>query len=321
MTWYAFLAMKKKATYRIRNWSEYNASLKQRGRLTIWVSSEAVANWTTDELTGQSGASPTYTDLAIETMATVQAIYGLAGRQTQGFLQSLFELMKLELPVPDHSTLSRRRRQLTITLPVKDWSKPRHLVVDSTGVKVYGEGEWKVRQHGVGKRRTWRKLHLCNDEATLEVVSVVASTNDVTDAEALPDLLQGVPGEIEQVSADGAYDKRRCYDALNRHGARAAIPPRKDAKIWQHANTKGERQVRDENLRRIRKVGRKEWKRESNYHRRSLTETQVFRFKTIFGDRLQTRQIDNQFKELMLKCAILNRMAHLGMPDSVKVVG
>src|SRR5215510_1526230 len=161
--------MKKKATYRIRNWSEYNASLKQRGRLTIWVSSEAVANWTTDELTGQSGASPTYTDLAIETMATVQAIYGLAGRQTQGFLQSLFELMKLELPVPDHSTLSRRRRQLTITLPVKDWSKPRHLVVDSTGVKVYGEGEWKVRQHGVGKRRTWRKLHLCIDEATLEI--------------------------------------------------------------------------------------------------------------------------------------------------------
>jgi hypothetical protein len=109
--------------------------------------------------------------------------------------------------------------------------------------------------------------------------------------------------------------------ALNRHGARAAIPPRKDAKIWQHANTKGERQVRDENLRRIRKVGRKEWKRESNYHRRSLAETQVFRFKTIFGDRLQTRRIDNQFKELMLKSAILNRMAHLGMPDSVKVVG
>src|SRR5215475_6233895 len=160
--------MKKKATYRIRNWSEYNASLKQRGRLTIWVSSEAVKNWTTDELTGQPGASPTYTDLAIETMATVQAIYGLAGRQTQGFLQSLFELMRLELPVPDHSTLSRRRRQLTITLPVKNWSKPRHLVVDSTGVKVYGEGEWKVRQHGVGKRRIWRKLHLCNDEATLE---------------------------------------------------------------------------------------------------------------------------------------------------------
>jgi hypothetical protein len=112
-----------------------------RGRLTIWVSPEAVSNWTTDELTGEPGASPTYTDLVIETMATVQAIYGLAGRQTQGFLQSVFEFMKLDLTAPDHSTLSRRRRQLRITLPVKDWFKSRHLVVDSTGVKVYGEGE------------------------------------------------------------------------------------------------------------------------------------------------------------------------------------
>jgi IS5 family transposase len=313
--------MKKKTAFRIRNWSEYNASLRKRGSLTVWVSSEAVENWTTDQLTGEPGASPTYTDLAIETMATVQAIYGLAGRQTQGFLQSVFELMKLDLTAPDHSTLSRRRRQLEITLPIKDWSKSRHLVIDSTGVKVYGEGEWKVRQHGIGKRRTWRKLHFCTDEATMEIVSVVASTNDVSDAEVLRDLLEDVPGEIEQVSADGGYDQRKCYDTLNKHGAKAAIPPRKGAKIWQHANTRAERHARDENLRRIRKVGRKEWKRESNYHRRSLAETQVFRFKTIFGDRLQTRQVDNQFKELMLKAAILNRMTHLGMPDSVKVVG
>jgi DDE family transposase len=132
--------MKKKTAFRIRNWSGYNASLRKRGSLTIWVSSEAVENWTTDELTGEQGASPTYTDLAIETMATVQAIYGLAGRQTQGFLQSIFELMKLDLTAPDHSTLSRRRRLLEITLPIKDWSRSRHLVIDSTGVKVYGDG-------------------------------------------------------------------------------------------------------------------------------------------------------------------------------------
>lgn len=313
--------MKKKVTYRIRNWREYNASLRKRGSLTIWISAEAVANWTSDELTGEPGASLTYTDLAIETMATIQAIYGLAGRQTQGFLESVFALMKLHLTVPDHSTLSRRRRQLTITLPVKDCSKSRHLVVDSTGVKVYGEGEWKVRQHGVSKRRTWRKLHFCTDQATLEIVSVVASTNDLSDAEVLPDLLAGVPGQIEQVSADGAYDQRKCYDTLNQHGAKAVIPPRKGAKIWQHANSKADRQARDENLRCIRKVGRKQWKRESNYHRRSLAETQVLRFKTIFGDRLQSRQIDNQFKELLLKSALLNRLTHLGMPQSIKVIG
>jgi len=216
--------MKKKITCQIRNWPDYNASLKKRGSLTIWVSSDAIANWTTDELTGDRGASPIYTDLAIETMATIQAIYSLAGRQTQGFLQSIFELMKLDLTVPDHSTLSRRRRQLEITLPVKDLSRPRHLVIDSTSIKVYGEGEWRVRLHGIKKARTYIKLHFCNDEATLETVSVVASTNDVNDAEILPDLLQDVPGKIEQVSADGAYDQKRCYETLNKHGSKAVIP-------------------------------------------------------------------------------------------------
>ncbi len=132
--------MKKKTAYRTRNWSEYNRALKQRGSLTVWISKDALANWTTKELTGEPGASPIYTDLAIETMATVQAIYHQPGRQTQGFLESIFELMNIDLPVPDHSTLSRRRKSLNITLPVQDRDKPRHLVVDSTGVKVYGEG-------------------------------------------------------------------------------------------------------------------------------------------------------------------------------------
>src|SRR5262245_219797 len=153
--------MKKKPTYPVRNWSVYNASPKQRGSLTIWISSDATAKWTTNELTGELGASPTYTDMAIETMATIQAIYGLAGRQTQGFLQSVFELMKLNLTVPDHSTLSRRRRQLEITSPVKNLSNSLHLVVDSTGDKVYSEHEWNVGQHDAEKRRTWRKMHFC----------------------------------------------------------------------------------------------------------------------------------------------------------------
>lgn len=192
-------------------------------------------------------------------------------------------------------------------------------MVDSTGVKVYGEGEWKVRQHGVSKRRTWLKLHLCVNEATMESVSAMVSTNDISDAEVLVDLLQDVPGKIEQVSADGAYDQRKCYDTLNQHKAKAAIPPRKGARIWQHGNRKAERHVRDQNLRRIRKVGRKQWKIESDYHRRSLAETAVFRFKTIFGERLQTRRIENQFKELLLKTSILNQMTHLGMPDTTKI--
>jgi hypothetical protein len=313
--------MKKKTRYRLRNWGEYNKALKQRGSLTVWVSEEALGNWVTKEKTGSRGASCQFTDLAIETMATVQAVYRQAGRQTQGFLQSVFQLMKVNLPVPDHSTLSRRRGQLAIELPVRPTSEARHLVIDSTGVKVYGEGEWKVRQHGVSKRRTWRKLHLCMDVATWEIVAVIASTNDVSDGEMLPRLLDCLPSEeIGQVSADGAYDQRGCYTAIQQVKAQATIPPRHGAKIWQHGNCHAERQLRDENLRQIRRVGRKKWKVESGYHQRSLVETSVFRYKIICGDRLQTRKLENQFTEMFLKCALLNRMTHLGMPDSYKVL-
>jgi DDE family transposase len=221
--------------------------------------------------------------------------------------------------VPDHTTVSRRLAKLNVQLPVRQAAKARHIVADSTGVKVYGEGEWKVRQHGYSKRRTWRKLHLCVDEATREIVSVGASTNSVSDGEMLPELLAEVPGAVAQVSADGAYDQRKVYEAINERQAQAAIPPRRGARIWQHGNSREERLVRDENLRSIRKSGRKKWKQESNYHRRSLAETTVFRYKTIFGEKSQSRTIENQFTEMFIKCAVLNRMTHLGMPHSYKV--
>ena len=306
-------------SYHIRNWSEYNAALKQRGSLTFWMDEAVLEQWVIPNLSGKPGASNFYSDLAIRTMATVKAVYGLAGRQCQGFLESIFELMEIELSVPDHSTLSRRLGQLAVKLPVLPKSGARHVVVDSTGVKVYGEGEWKTRQHGISKRRTWRKLHLGVDEATGEILAAVVTTNDITDGEVLSDILDGIKDEIEQVSGDGAYDQRQCYRAVRRRKAKAVIPPRKGAKIWQHGNAKGERHNRDENLRRIRKVGRKAWKRESHYHRRSLAETTMFRFKTIFGDKLSSRNFDNQAVELFIKCAALNRMIQICKPDSYEV--
>src|SRR5437762_2915814 len=252
--------MKTTATYRIRNWAEYDTSLRCRGSLSFWVSQELLENWITKEKSGARGASPSYTDAAIETLAIVQYLFGQASRQAEGLLCSIFELMQIALPVPDHTTLSRRLAKLAVRLPVKPKQKARHVVCDSTGVKVYGEGEWKVRQHGVSKRRTWRKLHLCVDEESLEIVSVGASTNAVSDGEMLPELLAVVGGEIAQVSCDGSYDQRKVYNALKQRGARAAIPPRRGARSWQHGNTKAERLVRDENLRAIRKNGRKKWK-------------------------------------------------------------
>jgi hypothetical protein len=190
------------------------------------------------------------------------------------------------------------------------------MVVDSTGIKVYGEGEWKVRQHGYSRRRTWRKLHLGVDEATGEFVAVAVTTNDFKDSQLLPDLLAQVAGEIKQVSADGAYDSPNCYDAIRDRKARAAIAPQKRARIWQHGNTKAERHIRDENLREIRRKGRRQWKRESGYHRRSLAETAVFRVKTIFGERVSARSFEGQAAQLLVRCAALNRMTHLGMPDT-----
>jgi IS5 family transposase len=305
-----------KAQYRVRNWREYNQGLKARGSLTVWLSEEVLAEWFNDEATGRRGASRTYADGAIAFMVTVQALFHLPGRATQGFVESLFELMGIELLVPDHSTLSRRMGQLTLELPTRPVCGAMHLVVDSTGLKVYGEGEWKVRGHGVSKRRTWRKLHVGVNEATGEIWTALVTTNDVSDDEAFADVLGQVEAEIEQVSGDGAYDKRKCYESIAERQSRAAIPPRRDAVPWPED---GESHARNQALQRIEAVGRKAWKQESGYHRRSLAETTMFRFKTIFGDRVRRQRWENQAVEILLKCALLNQMFQLGSPDSYKL--
>lgn len=310
---------KTKRTYRLRNWSQYNKALVQRGSLTVWVGEEVLRAWHNTTRTGRRGKPAFYADTAILCMATLAEVYGLPLRATAGLTRSVVRLLGVELSVPGYTTLCRRRRTLEVELPRHRKSEPLHMVVDSTGIKVYGEGEWKVRQYGHTRRRTWRKLHLGVDEATHEFVAAVATTNDFKDSQLLPDLLGQVESEISQVSADGAYDARNCYDAIRARGARAAIPPQKRARIWRHGNTKGERHLRDENLRAIRRKGRREWKRESGYHRRSLAETAVFRVKLIFGGRVGARSFAGQAAQLLVRCAALNRMTHLGMPDSYAV--
>ncbi len=308
-----------KNQYRIRNWSEYNAGLKQRGSITFWLSTDVIEKWLAKERTGKKGASNIYSNIALATMSTIKSVFSLAGTQTQGFIESVFKLMQIDLAVPDHSTLSRRLGSLKIELPVKKSGQARHIVVDSTGVKVYGEGEWKTRQHGISKRRTWRKLHLGIDETTGEILSAVVTTNDYHDSQVLEDILDGVESEISQVSADGAYDTKNCHEQIKQRQARATIPPRKNARIQQHGNCQTPPLSRDENLRAIRKMGRKKWKRESGYHRRSLAETTIFRLKCIFGGKLASRQFDNQAVELFLQCSALNRMIQICKPESYVV--
>jgi hypothetical protein len=307
---------KNKRQYRIRNWPDYNKALVRRGSLTLWIDDEARRSWLNTARTGCRGAPQTYADVAIVCTLTLSAIYHLPLRATTGLVVSLFELLRVELAVPHYSTLSRRRSSLDLKLPCRAHERALHLVVDSTGLKVYGEGEWKVRQYGWGRRRTWRKLHLGVDEATGEVVAAVLTTNASKDGAVLPELLAQVAGPLRQVTGDGGYDHRSCYQAISGREARAIIPPRRGARIWQHGNSTQKRLQRDENLRRVRQVGRAAWKRESSYHRRSLAETAMFRLKTIFGPRLSGRDLAAQASEMMVRCAALNRMTYLGMPDS-----
>ena len=311
-------ATTRKSQYRIRNWHDYNESLVQRGSITLWTSEEDIGAWKPNG-PRKRGGQVQYSDGAIQCLLMVRSVFHLTLRATEGFLRSLFHLLEWELPVPDYTTLCKRAKRLAVSLGRKA-AGPLHLVLDSTGLKVFGEGEWKVRQHGYTKRRTWRKLHLSVDSETQEIQAVVLSEAGLDDAGAVPELLDQSTESVEQMSGDGAYDKRKVYEDCAARGIqRVAIPPRKDARIWQHGNCAAPPLVRDENLRRIRKAGRKRWKQESGYHRRSLAETGMFRFKTIFGSYLQARKLPQQKVEAKVKCAALNRMTHLGMPDSYRV--
>jgi hypothetical protein len=306
----------KKQSYQIQNWKQYNEALVKRGSLTFWFDENAITDWQSGDKTGKRGRSRTYTDMAIQCMLTIKAVFHQPLRATEGLLLSLVQLSQLTITVPDYTTLCRRQREIEIKLLRHRSKGAVHVVVDSTGLKVFGEGEWKVRQHGWSKRRTWRKLHLAINSANGEIMASAVTTNSVSDGEVLPNLLAQTPEPIEQLSADGAYDKANCYDVIGKRGARAVIPPRRDAKIWQHGNSLKPPLARDENLRAIRGKGRKQWKQEAGYHRRSLAETAMFRIKTIFGSVLNARRFKSQVTEALIRCNALNRITWLGMPHS-----
>lgn len=311
--------------YRVKNWSEYNHALRSRGSLTFWLSEEAIRAW---HYAGpaQQGGQTLYSDLAIETCLSLRLVYSLALRQTQGFVHSLFRLLEVELPVPDYSTLSRRQTSLRVELCARKKKKDeeeQHVVLDSTGLKVYGPGEWAQRKHAVGKRRTWRKLHLGVDPKTGEITATTLTENKEHDSSQVEPLLEETEetrGSIERVGGDGAYDKWVCYRAIEAKAAMPVIPPQKNARIRQHGNCKAPPLPRDEAIRYIRRHGRAKWKREHGYHLRSVAEAAIRRFKGCIGRFLRSRALRNQQTEARLGAKILNRMAALGMPQSVPAV-
>jgi hypothetical protein len=244
---------KEKRRYRIRNWRDYNSALVRRGSLTLWVEQGVVNRWRDTVSSVRRGRRRFYSDLAIICALTLREVYGLPLRATQGLVRSVLLLLGADLPAPHYSTLSRRAASLEVKLP--RLSKGRlHLAVDSTGVKLYGEGEWKVRLHGAEKRRTWRKLHLMIDHTTQEAVACSMSEQYVLDRKELPRLLKGVEGEVAEVLGDGAYDFQDCYRAIHARGAHAVIPPQKRARV----RSGPEFQDRNAAVLRGREVGRDE---------------------------------------------------------------
>ena len=285
--------------------------------MELWVNDEVIDQWLA-EPSGRPGSQTVYSDFAIEIIISLGKVFHQKLRQTEGLLEYIFQLMNIELAVPDYTTMSRRAGKLNILLAKKAAGKneKKIIVIDSTGLKVYGEGEWKVRQHGVSRRRTWRKAHLAVTPAG-EIRAAELTKNNVADCEAIDSVLGQEDAKIDTLAGDGGYDKEVVYQACRNRGiTNILIPPQKNAKIKWHGNLKREPHQRDENLRQIRRVGRRQWKITSGYHVRSLAETAMFRFKTIIGDKLNARKFQNQVTEFLISCNILNKMAGLGMPDS-----
>jgi hypothetical protein len=235
-------------------------------------------------------------------------------RQTEGLLRSIATMLAVDIAVPDHTTLSRRGRGLTILPKMVGREEPLHLLVDSTGLKIYGEGEWLDQKRGIRSPRRWRKLHLGVDADTHKIVVVELTPDDAGDVSELPGLLDQVG--IASVTADGAYDGEVVYDAVaNRHpNAEIIIPPRVTAVPNKTTATQ-----RDRHIAKIERHGRMGWQRRSGYNRRSLAETAVYRYKTIIGRRLQSRTLPTQRTEAKIGCNVLNRMTSFGMPTSVRI--
>jgi hypothetical protein len=264
-----------------------------------------------------------YSDTSIEFCLTIKAVYNLGYRQTEGFIESVFQMRKIGLPVPSYSAICKRSGAIKISQKRFSQKKRRKQIMvaaDSTGLKVYGEGEWKVRKHGWGKHRTWQLLHLAINPRKRMILGSALTTNGVDDAAMVSTLLGQVKQRVIEFSGDGAYDKRKVYDLLSERKIKPIIPPRRNARIRTHGNTNCRKDSRDRNIRMVRKFGRKKWKQKIGYHQRSIAETTMFRYKTIFGGKLYSRTFDRQKTETGIACKILNTMTENGMPDAIKLV-
>jgi Transposase DDE domain len=310
---------KYKTAYRVKNWAEYDKALRDRGDIVLWISQDAIDAWTPPQ-TGKRGAQLVYADVAIETALAFRLLFHLALRQTEGFLGSILRLMGVDLPCPDHTTLSRRNATVEVRRKVDRAPQGSVcVIVDSTGLKVCGQGEWHVQKHGEKKAKRWKKLHIGVDDQGQIVASTVSESNE-QDPSQVPELLDQIDQEIDRFIADGIYDQQPVYAAVEDHspGVRIIIPPRKDAVLSSTARSSPTQ--RDEHLSAIEKDGRFTWKRTSGYYAQAHAENAFSRFKRTFGDRLRAKRDESQEREAAIACELLNRMRELGRPQSYPVI-
>jgi transposase len=307
-----------KARYRVKNWREYDAALRRRGDLTVWVTPAAMAAWTPPR-NGRRGRPQQYSAIAVETGLMLRLAFGRPWRQTEGMLASIMRLLGLDLPVPDHTTFSRRSTTLTVTRALSAASGPVNVVIDSTGLQVFGAGEWQREKHGGQGRRTWRKLHLAVDPNTGEILASELTTTADGDASLVGPLLDQISGPIASVTADGAYDGNPVYRVIAQRDPATAviIPPRSTAVPSDTTETAPTQ--RDQHLQIIQARGRRGWQKAVNYGRRSLGEVAMMRYKTLIGRRLHARTLPTQKTEAAAACKVINVMTHLGMPVSQRI--
>ena len=305
----------------MKNWPAYEASLRKRGDVTVWFDEEAVKAWN-ETPSGRPGGQRRYSDLAILTALTLRLVFHLPLRQTKGFVASLIRLMGLDLLTPDHTTLSRRGGTIEVPAFVRQHDAPTHLAIDSTGLKIVGDGEWHAHKHRTSnKRRAWRKLHLGVDSEGFIVASELTESG-VDDASVGVAMIEEIETDIGRFTADWAYDTRGIYEALGSAGSTLptiVIPPRRTASPSKPPE-EGLRQ-RDAAIARIAEVGRRQWRKESGAHQQSRAENGMYRYKRMIGDALRGRTSTAQAREAKIGVNVLNRMTEFGTPQSVAVLG
>jgi len=307
-----------KAKYRVTNWHDYNKALKKRGLLTIWLEEGFEKTWYAFTSGVRKRGRPfIYSDACMKLLATLRHVFKLALRQLEGFINSLLDLMGVELKVPEFSRLSRR---LSESLKHLKYSKPEeinHIVIDSSGLKVFGEKELiETQKRKPYFRRIWRKLHIAIDGKGFIKASEMTN-HKVNDRACFEPLIDTVGSEsIDEALADTGYDSHKIYKTCEDRNIKTIIPPPRNAK--QTYTNKGNT-WRNETINYIQEKGKHAWEHHNNYGRRNRVENTFYRLKTIFNRQLISRTWKNQEAESRLICELLNQMTILGMPSTQKV--